>query len=583
MKKLSLPILLILMLGISNPTTYAQGHWQWGISSVPANTLSVDPWAARLDDSGNVIVTGFTNIISGLGIGDYMVYGSDTVFNHGLIQQEILVKADSTGHFKWAKGSQLADNWPFGVVTDHSGNIYLFGIYSNYPSCGFDTFRLSNTLTNNMYYLVKYSPGGQVLWAKNVVPTNGFLGAGSMCIDASDHIYVQGGYDLPTVNIGSSTLTNISHGADTFDVFVAKYDTNGNPLWAKSFGGEQNDVPGQIAVSESGKLYITGSYYSRTFYAGGYTITNSSISGTGYLQSISYFIKTDTSGHAIWAHNLPKKITTNQIKIDPLENIYMIGGMDSIAIVGHDTLVGRGLNDWFFGRFDSSGTPAWAHSAGNTQNDYGLDISIDNCNHIWVTGGTYRYTSVFNFGDSSIPVPSGCFDPGIIAEYTDSGRYVSSMALNSGGDDMLFLLPNKHGGFYLAGDFVSSDMFFGSDTLLHVSNVEALFIAKYHSDSCFGGDTVVPLTVTPMGSNLLNFNLFPNPASGAFSITCSSIPLSGTMVQICDLAGRVINEFPLNEKTTSIRVNGLANGMYICKIITLDGQVAVKKLILENK
>ena len=581
MKKLSLPILLILMLVIATPYSYAQGHWQWGISSVPANTLSVDPWAARLDDSGNVIVSGLTNIIYGAGIDEFVVYGSDTVFNHGHIQQEILVKADSTGHFKWAKGSQLADNWPFSIVTDHSGNIYLFGMYSNYPTCGFDTFRLSNTLTSNMYYLVKYSAGGQVLWAKNVAATTHFLASGSMCIDASDHIYVQGAYDLATVNIGSTTLTNTSL-TGTFDVFLAKYDTNGNPIWAKSFGGDLGDYPGQVIVSESGKIYMTGSYYSRIFNAGGYTLTNSSTISTGYLQPLTCFIKTDTSGNVIRAQNLPKKISTTQIKIDPLENIYMIGGMDSTAIVGHDTLVSSGSFDWFFGKFDSSGGSIWARNAGSPQNDNGLDISFDNCNHIWLTGGAYRYGSLFTFGDTTITVPTAFFDPAIIAEYSDSGRYISSMVLNSGGDDMLFLLLNRRGGFYLAGDFVSTDMVFGADTLHNVPSVEALFIAKYQSDSCLGGESVGSLSITHTISQQLSYNLFPNPASGAFSVACSATPLPGTMVQICDLAGRVINEFPLNEKTTSIMVNGLANGIYICKIITPDGQAAVRKLILEN-
>ena len=575
-------ITLIFILNLFTSTTYAQGHWQWGRSSVPANTYSVDPWAARIDDSGNVVVTAFSNIIYGAGIDEFVVYGRDTIFNHGHIQQGIVVKSDSNGHLLWAKGSQLADNWPFGMVTDHSGNIYVFGMYSDYSSCGFDTFTLTNTLTTNMYYLVKYSPGGQVLWAKNVLPTNRFMGAGSMCIDAADNMYLQGAYDFPTVNIGGTTLTNTSHGTDTFDVFLAKYDNNGNPIWAKSFGGEQNDVPGQMSISESGKIYLAGSYYSRTFNAAGHTLTNTLMGSTGYPMPLTYLIKTDTSGHIIWANNLSKKINLNQIINDPFENLYMIGNMDSTILVGHDTLVSNGSNDWFFGKFDSSGTAIWARNVGSTMNDYGLNITLDDCNHIWITGGAYRYATSFNFGDSIITIPSGCFDPGIIAEYTDSGSYIFSMKLNSGGDDMLFLLPNKGRGFYLAGDFVSSDMPFGPDTLVHYAAVEALFIAKFNSDSCYIGDGYIPLSVSPANQHLFTFNLFPNPTSGEFSVVCSATPLTSKLVQISDLVGRVIKELPLKDKTTSIKVDGLVSGMYICKIIAPDGQVAVKKLILEK-
>jgi hypothetical protein len=303
---------------------------------------------------------------------------------------------------------------------------------------------------------------------------------------------------------------------------------------------------------------------------------------TGLLLPITYFIKADSSGHVLWAHSLPNRVRITQLKNDLFENIYMAGLMDSVAIFARDTLVTIGTYDWFFGKFDSSGAPLWAHSAGSANIESAWDISLDACNHVWITGGTNLSDTDFTFNDTTIPIPPGLRDPGILLEYSDSGRYISYMLLNSGGDDALLLLPNKTGGFYLVGDFLAADMVFGADTLVHIGTVEAILIAKYQSDSCFGGDTVVPLSIAPVMSNPLSFNLFPNPTSGVFSITCSSIPLSGTLVQICDLTGRVINQFPLSEKTTSIRTNGLANGMYICKIISPDGQAAVKKLIVEN-
>src|SRR5687768_11738586 len=66
--------------------------------------------------------------------------------------------------------------------------------------------------------------------------------------DSSGNFYVTGSFWGSTLVIGTDTLLN--NGAN--DMFFAKYDPNGNPLWAKSAGGTTLDFGNDIAVDNSG-------------------------------------------------------------------------------------------------------------------------------------------------------------------------------------------------------------------------------------------------------------------------------------------------------------------------------------------
>ena len=92
---------------------------------------------------------------------------------------------------------------------------------------------------------------------------------GSINIDISG-IYITGAF-YGTANFGSTIL--ISSGAN--DLFLTKYDFNGNCLWAKRAGGIGMDYGHGITLDGLGNLYLIGTntntatFESTTIPAGG--------------------------------------------------------------------------------------------------------------------------------------------------------------------------------------------------------------------------------------------------------------------------------------------------------------------------
>jgi hypothetical protein len=198
-----------------------------------------------------------------------ITFGSTTLTNAGT-ENLFLAKYDTLGNLTWAKsvGCNM-DDVGNGVALDASGSIYLTGDF-NSPTIVFDTTTLTNVGDFNIF-LAKFNSSGTVLWAKgaggNMVDVSN-----TVAVDASGNPYIAGAFQGINIQFGSSIFVNTDPG--NYDVFLAKYDNNGNVLCAARAAGTYDDVASSIAVDGSGNSYIVGYFYSPSLLFGSTTLTN---------------------------------------------------------------------------------------------------------------------------------------------------------------------------------------------------------------------------------------------------------------------------------------------------------------------
>ena len=220
------------------------------------------------DVFGNVYVTGYFDHGG-------ITFGTITVHDHGglgVIFDMFVVKYDPSGNAVWAKAEgSSGDDRGYSITTDASGNVYATGD-TNYPiTIGATT--LSHIGGRDMF-IIKYDSSGNVLWAK------GAGGSGddyiqSSTTDASGNVYVTGYYNSPYIAFGGSTLiVNADGWGVTQDMFLVKYDSSGNVLWAMGMGGTSNDVGNSTAIDVSGDVYVAGNFNSPSIIFGATTLTN---------------------------------------------------------------------------------------------------------------------------------------------------------------------------------------------------------------------------------------------------------------------------------------------------------------------
>jgi hypothetical protein len=152
------------------------------------------------------------------------------------------------------------------------------------PTITFGSYTLTNAGQDDIY-LAKYKADGNVLWAKSVGET-GYDWANSVVVDISGNPYITGGFNSSTITFGSYTLTNTGN----TDMFLAKYNTTGNVLWANNAEGTGLEIAYSDAVDNSGNIYVTGVFYP-TIAFGSYTLTN-----TGNTDIFLAKLKGDNTG-----------------------------------------------------------------------------------------------------------------------------------------------------------------------------------------------------------------------------------------------------------------------------------------------
>ena len=144
------------------------------------------------------------------------------------------------------------------MATDYSGNVYVAGRYYNGPVV-IENYTLTEgwPWSENLY-MVKYDPTGKILWAKRIASAEGSINVQELVCDNGGNAYIGGGYTDSLFQMGSSTFT--SSGPSAYHSYTAKFDPDGNLTWAKILDGSSNEIS-DIDVDPLGNLIAIGGYW----------------------------------------------------------------------------------------------------------------------------------------------------------------------------------------------------------------------------------------------------------------------------------------------------------------------------------
>ena len=255
-------------------------------------------------------------------------------------------------------------------TTDKMGNVYITGnFYSDTISFGNTTF--TNTGDCDIY-LAKFDPEGNILWARHIGGSN-YEGSNCITTDNLGNVYITGGFSDPVITIGNTTLYSMGFA----DSFIAKYDSNGNIVWAKSAGGAYADEGISISTDSMDNVYVTGNYYSSVL-SFDYPTTLQNSGG----QDV-FIAKYNANGILQWARSAGGNGDDFSKSLITVSNgdIYLAGDYKSSFIFfGNlflENTVNTNFNDIFIARYDSTGEVLWVKNEGGHNDDFANCITID--------------------------------------------------------------------------------------------------------------------------------------------------------------------------------------------------------------
>ncbi|MBL4861582.1 MAG: hypothetical protein JKY09_01000, partial [Crocinitomicaceae bacterium] len=396
-------------------------------------------------------------------------------------------------NFDWALNPEhpvLPGGHVYGTsnAVDSSGNVYVAGFFSRVADFDPSTEEalLSSGSGGNGIFIAKYDSLGNYLWAKNIGSTAAIGTTYSIGLDANNNIYLTGEFIGTGDFDPSEGIANLT--SDYKDLFIAKYDSLGNYLWAETIITGQDDFLSGLGVDSNGDLLITGRFE-------GVVDFDPSI-GTANLEATMnkdiFLAKYDAYGNYVWAKNIDGNnyylLNSSPISlaIDNSDNILLTG--DFISTIDMDPSAGIANlssdinNDVFIAKYDPSGNYVWAKNMGGTIGEvWSYKIALDPDDNIHLAG---RYKDTVDFDPSYITenlITSNASGDAFIAKYDVSGNYVWAKSISGGNTEKCRgLAIDDSGNMYITGNFGATVDF---DPSIGVANLNSqdgrIFLAKY--------------------------------------------------------------------------------------------------------
>jgi len=563
------------------------------------------------DRFGNVFTTGYfdSQSIQFGGNNNHSVSnsGSSGTFD------AFIVKYNSSGTPQWFHSiGEEDDDGGSSLATDTAGNVFVTGWFraaSVELSSSTTIYNTGQTTGPSDMFLIKYSAGGDVLWAKAAGGPDDEKGRG-VTVDPDGNVIVTG-YTKPTsMTIEGTVYPN--NGSKDF--FVIKYDPNGNLLAAKTFGGSGSEEAFACSADGFGNIYVAGNYSSSSVTFDTVTMTNPG-SGSG-----AFLLKLDPNLNALWARGFSSDSNDEALGCysDSYGNAVVTGTFSGNSLtIGNTSLNNNGGDEIFVAKYNPNGDLFWATKIGKSDDDGATDchiadngrvlisgyynsgsltlgnIDLDNsyvfintsdlfianmCNaqegthtvnacseYTWIDGNTY--TSNNNTAVWSFPNSGNSCDSIVTLNLTVNPVDVSvsevaqTLTANAAPatyrwldcDDNYAVLPTETGQSFTA-------------------NTNGNYAVEVTENACVDTSDCFAVNNVPVGLNELveqkSLLIFPNPASSVISIQFPEPTLKTVRTSLYDMKGRLVHQQPFNP---NMDVGYLDRGTYIVVVETEEG------------
>jgi hypothetical protein len=296
-----------------------------------------------IDAADNYYVTGFFT--------DQATFGTNIISRSGAVGM-FLARYTSTGTVSWVRQSQPGDgdNSGVAVAVQTNGISYTIGNFTG-SNIVFGSINVTNHGTRQDIFIVKHDTNGTPLWAKGA-GGSGTNGTYSCCIagidsgdaialDPSNNVFVAGTFTA-TAEFGTNILVASTTNGNAQNVYLAKYDTNGNVLWVRQSTNALKDTSvGGVGTDSAGEAYLVGFFSDKITFGN----SNHVSLGSGDI----FLTRWSSGGNFVWSKTFG---STNQdsgyaIAVNGSNTLFVAGTFAGPTTFGSVTVTNVGARDLF--------------------------------------------------------------------------------------------------------------------------------------------------------------------------------------------------------------------------------------------
>jgi outer membrane protein assembly factor BamB len=420
--------------------------------------------------------------------------------------------------------------------------------------------------------IARYDAAGNLLWGRSFGGPSAFVTVKAAGIDGAGNLIVAGTY---TGDIDFGGGAGLTYQAFTTNMFLVKFDTNGDHLWSRRLTGGLVEITG-VTGDAAGYTVVAG-YHGSAFDFGG-----------GPLDADLYDVfvaRYDPTGTHVWSRSFGDPGTYQyafDVATDAAGNVFITGHFNSAVDFGGGDLISAGSWDIFVARFDQAGTHQWSRRFGDAGTQRAYSLAVDGSDAVTVAG---HFFGTVDFGGGALTADPLDF---VVFRLDEYGNHVWSRKLdlyNLGmKNDKPYAIAaavDTQGDAAFTGAFTQSIDCGGGD--LAASDGWDSFVVRY-------GAVATGVAATTPSS--LELRAFPNPFNPQTTIAFTLDRDTRIRLTVHDVRGRVVRTLAAGVMTAgehALSWNGrddagraVASGVYFARCQRGAGSTAVdsRRLVL---
>lgn len=182
--------------------------------------------------------------------------------------------------------------------------------------------------------VARFNSDGSLAWARSAGGTGEDRATGLALLPDNSGFIVVGSFEgVATFGAGSPT-ERILTAVDQGDVYIAKYDLNGQLIWAKSAGGNGRENPFRAAPAPDGSVVVVGTFENMMTLGLGEPNETTLTTKGGTFDS--FIAKFTGDGSLLWAKSLgsPGTVIARGVDVDDDGNSVVVGSFTQSITLG---------------------------------------------------------------------------------------------------------------------------------------------------------------------------------------------------------------------------------------------------------
>lgn len=391
--------------------------------------------------------------------------------------------------FNWAQswgggGSDISYN-----VTVQEDFVYIVGEFVNIldfvPGTIADDLVTSGSWDG---FFAKFDLEGNFIFARKAGGI-GIDASFSISVDSEGNIYMTGIFEQ-TANFSNGLENYYLTSNGDYDGFLAKYDAEGNLIYARNMGGVSYDQCTVVTTDLDNNVFVTGVFYGIADFDPGDEVYNLY---SDILIGGVFTIKYDEEGNFLYANGATGNVAEvypSNIAINSHGNAIIIGTYtDTVSFYTPiDTVTLTPLaEETYIVKYDSIGNLVFATTMGQTGGYiYGQAIAVDSDDNIFIAG-SFTGDIDFDVYEGTQTLSSNGIGDIFFVKYNADGEllFVRTLEGMEFWEHVHDMTLDNEGNIYLAGRFGSCDF----DPGPSIFSIDAgfddsadIFFAKYNTE-----------------------------------------------------------------------------------------------------